>query len=262
MKTEILSGVHPVYEALKAGRRIFYDLYIAKNSTSSRLKKTITLAEGKKIPIRKIAPSKLRLLSGTDTAQGVGAKVSRYPLCGIHEIAKKIKTSTEDPFLLLLDNVADPQNLGALIRTGTCAGIDAAIITRDRSAPPTPAVSKSSAGALEHVDLALVTNMASTIRFLKQNGLWIIGMDQNAKRSVFETDLRCPVAIVIGGEAKGIRPLVKRECDYLVSIPLFGKVESLNASVAGGVTMYEVQRQRNRYAGDGAGRSKESGPGP
>ncbi len=252
MKTEILFGVHPVYEALKAGRRIFYDLYIAKDTTSRRLKKTIALAQMKKIPVRKITPSKLRLLSGTATNQRVCAKVSRYPLSGVHEIANKIKTMATYPFLLLLDNVVDPQNLGALIRTGTCAGIDAVAITRDRSAPPTPAVSKSSAGALEHVYLALVTNMVNTIRFFKQNGLWVIGMDQNAKRSVFETDLRCPVAIVIGGEEKGIRHLVKRHCDYLVSIPLFGKVDSLNASVAGGVAMYEVFRQRNIDAGGDA----------
>ncbi len=251
MKTEILFGIHPVYEALKAGRRIFYDLYITKDTTSRRLKKTITLAEMKKIPVKKITPSKLKILSGTDTTQRVGAKVSRYPLSGIIEIVNKIKNTAGNPFLLLLDNVVDPHNLGALIRTGTCAGIDAVIITRDRSAPPTPAVSKSSAGALEHVYLALVTNMVNTIRFLKQNGLWVIGMDQNAKRSVFETDLSCPVAIVIGGEEKGIRPLVKRQCDYLISIPLFGKVDSLNASVAGGVTMYEVFRQRNiNAAGD------------
>ena len=251
MKTEILFGIHPVYEALKAGRRIFYDLYITKDTTSRRLKKTITLAEMKKIPIKKITPSKLKMLSETDTTQRVGAKVSRYPLSGIIEIVNKIKNTVGNPFLLLLDNVVDPHNLGALIRTGTCAGIDAVIITRDRSAPPTPAVSKSSAGALEHVYLALVTNMVNTIRFLKQNGLWVIGMDQNAKQSVFETDLSCPVAIVIGGEEKGIRPLVKRQCDYLISIPLFGKVDSLNASVAGGVTMYEVFRQRNiNAAGD------------
>jgi len=146
--------------------------------------------------------------------------------------------------LLLLDNIVDPHNLGALIRTSLCVGIDGVIITKDRSALPTPAVSRSSAGALEHISLTLATNMVSTINLLKKKGIWIVGMDKAAKTPIFSFDFSGSIAIVIGGEEKGIRPLVKKHCDFATSIPQEGPVTSLNASVAGAVVMYEAFRQR------------------
>jgi 23S rRNA (guanosine2251-2'-O)-methyltransferase len=143
-----------------------------------------------------------------------------------------------------LDNLVDPHNLGAIVRTALCAGLFAVIIPKDRSVPPTPAVSKASAGALEHVCLVSVTNLADTAQKLKQRGVWVVGLDGQARQSVFDADFKGPLALVVGSEEKGIRPRVKKQCDYLVSIPQFGRISSLNASVAAGVVIYEALRQR------------------
>ncbi len=242
--TEVLYGIHPVFEALKAGRRDFFEVYIAKDKASKRLEKVVGFAEIFKIPVKKVKPAQLKSIAGTDLHQGIGARVSRYPLAGISDIIDNLKPADANSFLLLLDSMLDPNNLGAIIRTALCVGIDGVIIPKDRSAPPSPAVSRASAGALEHIHLARGTNMVNMIRALKERGMWIVGMDKSASESIFSSDLSGSVAIVIGGEEKGIRPLVKKNCDYLVSIPQTGPLDSLNASVAGAVVMYEAFRQR------------------
>ena len=150
-----------------------------------------------------------------------------------------------NPLLVLLDSVLDPQNLGAIIRTAVAVGVDAVVIPKNRSASPTPSVSKTSAGALEHLNLARVTNMVAAMKMLKTKGIWTFGLDRAADVSIYSADLAGPVAVVIGGEEKGIRPLVKKHCDFLMSIPQIGPVDSLNASVAGAIAMYEVFRQQN-----------------
>jgi 23S rRNA (guanosine2251-2'-O)-methyltransferase len=147
-------------------------------------------------------------------------------------------------FLLLLDNVVDPHNLGAILRTAVCVGADGVIIPKDRSAFPTPAVSKISSGALEYIRLALVNNMVRTVQMLKDRGVWIVGLDQNAPDSIFATDLTGAMGLIVGGEEKGIRPLLRKTCDGLICIPQSDKVGSLNASVAGAIVMYESYRQR------------------
>ena len=244
MQTETLYGFHPVFEALKAGRRDFFEVYIVQDKVSKRLKKVAAFAERLKIPVKNVKPTQLKSMTGTDLHQGIGATVSRYPLAGISDIINNSRPADTKPFLLLLDNVLDPHNLGAIIRTALGVGIDGIIIPKDRSAPPTPAVSKASAGAIEHAHLTQATNMVNTIKMLKKKGVWVIGMDRNADKSVFSSDLSDSIAIVIGGEEKGIRPLVKKHCDELISIPQKGEIDSLNASVAGAVVMYEAFRQR------------------
>ena len=244
MKTEILYGVHPVFEALKAGKRSFFSVFISKDKASKRLGKVLTLAESLKIPIKKVNPDQLSSTADTDLHQGIGAKVSRFAFVDYSEIFSRIKAEGTNPFLLLLDNVVDPHNLGAIVRTALCFDVDGIFIPKDRSAPPTPVVSKASAGALEHVHLVRVTNMANTIKDLKKKGLWIFGMDKDADRSIFSVDFTDSVAVIVGGEEKGIRPLVKKQCDALVSIPQMGKIDSLNASVAAAIAMYEGFRQR------------------
>ncbi len=144
----------------------------------------------------------------------------------------------------MLDNVLDPQNLGAIIRTALCVGVDSIVLPKDRSAPPTPSVSRASAGALEHIKLTQVTNLVNAIKDCKKKGLWIYGLQKEAEQSIYTTDLSGSIAIVLGGEQKGIRPLVKRNCDFLVSIPQQGPMDSLNASVAASIAMYESFRQR------------------
>ena len=245
IKTEILFGIHSVLEALKAGRRDFFAVYIAKTTISQRLKRVLTLAEGKKVPVEWVEPSQLRSRTGTDQHQGIGARTSRFPVSGISDIIDNIRPDDTNPLLLLIDNILDPHNLGALVRTAVCVGVNGIIIPKDRSVSPTPAVSRASAGALEHIHLVRVTNMVNTIDALKEKGWWIAGMEKASDRSIFLSDLTGQVAIVIGGEEKGIRPLVKKHCDFLMSIPQLGPVNSLNASVAGAVAMYEAFRQRH-----------------
>ena len=244
MKTEILYGIHPVFEALKSGRRLFSAIYTARGKRPGRLKDIEKIANNLKISLEKVQPARLKTLSGTDNHQGVCARVSRYSFIELADFIEKSETTEGNLLLLVLDNMLDPNNLGALIRTALCAGINGIIIPGDRSATPTPAVSKASAGALEHVRLARVTNLVATIKELKKKGIWVIGADNSAGLSVFSSDLSVPLAIVIGGEGKGIRPLVKKHCDYLVSIPQTIQINSLNASAAGAIVMYEALRQR------------------
>lgn len=245
-KTEVLYGFHPVCEALNAGKRSFYEFYTVKSKASKRLEKILSRAESSMIPVKKITPSQFHSLVGTEQHQGIGAMVSMYPLAEFSDIVGRSKAAGGNFFLLLLDNIVDPHNLGAIIRTALCAGIDGIIIPKDRSAPPTPAVSRASAGALEHISLAMVTNMANTINALKKKGLWVAGLDQCADRSIFDSDLTGSMAIIIGGEDKGIRPLVKKHCDFLISIPQKVPFNSLNASTAGAIAMYEAVRQRRK----------------
>ena len=248
VKTEILYGINPVLEALKAGRRDFFAVYIAKKKISQRLEKVLTLTEAKKIPVEWVETSQLKSLTGTDQHQGIGARTSRFPLSEISGIIDSIRPDDTNHLLLLLDNVMDPHNLGALVRTALCVGVNGIIIPKDRSVSPTPAVSRASAGALEHIHLVKVTNMVNTIEALKEKGLWIAGMEKTSAKSIFFSDLTGHIAIVIGGEEKGMRPLVKKHCDFLMSIPQAGPVSSLNASVAGAVAMYEAFRQRHLMA--------------
>lgn len=243
-KTEMLYGVHPVFEALRAGRRNIMRVYLSGEKTTGRLGELVQRADASNIPVEKIEAARLESMTGSALHQGVGARAGPFPLTEASTLVRDAKSSGGDPFLLLLDNVIDPHNLGALVRTALCVGVDAVLTPKDRSASPTPAVSKASAGALEHIRLARVTNMANTIKALKKKGLWIAGLDIDSDRSVYDSDLTGPIALVVGGEEKGIRPLVRKHCDFLLSIPQTGQIDSLNASVAGAVVMYEVFRQR------------------
>jgi 23S rRNA (guanosine2251-2'-O)-methyltransferase len=244
MKTEIIYGYHPVFEALKAARRKIFKVQIAGDKPSGRLEKVAALAASLEVDVSLVKTSRLNQVAGTARHQGVGATVSRFPLASIAYIVDKCGSEPQNQLLVLLDSVLDPQNLGAIIRTAVAVGVDAVVIPKNRSASPTPAVSKASAGAMEHVNLARVTNMVTAIEMLKAKGIWIFGLDRAADLSMYSADLAEPVAVVIGGEEKGIRPLVKQHCDSLVSIPQKGPVNSLNASAAAAVVMYEVFRQR------------------
>jgi 23S rRNA (guanosine2251-2'-O)-methyltransferase len=245
MKTEILYGIHPVQEALTAGRRKFYEIYLARDNAKGRLNNILKMVEDQNIVIKKITSRQLSVFANTTEHQGIGAKVSVYPVEDLNQILD-MPTSGSFDLVLILDQVVDPRNLGALIRTALAVGIQQVIIPKDRSAPPSPAASKASAGAMEHLYIVKVVNIAAAINQIKTAGFWVAGLDKSAPKSVFESDLTDPLAIVIGAEAKGLRPLVKAACDFLVSIPQAGPVDSLNASVAGAVAMYEVFRQRNQ----------------
>jgi 23S rRNA (guanosine2251-2'-O)-methyltransferase len=244
VRKEILYGINPVYETLKAGRRDVFKILIAKGKISKRLEQVVALADSLKISVERYSSVAMKMVSGTDHHQGVCAETGPYPFVDLSEMLIGDHGGKSKPLLLLLDNIVDPHNLGALVRTAVCVGMSGVIVPKDRSVPPTPTVSKSSAGALEHVRLSRVTNMVNAMKILKNNGLWIAGIDRSANESIFTCDMKEFNAVIVGGESKGIRPLVKKHCDKLLSIPQSGLIDSLNASVAGAVVMYEIFRQK------------------
>jgi 23S rRNA (guanosine2251-2'-O)-methyltransferase len=243
-KTEIIYGIHPVHEALRAGKRKFHALFVDPKATSKRLVDLVDAVQNRHIPVERVPAIELNRLAGTLHHQGLAARVGAYGLAELGDILAEKEDRFGDPFLILLDNVLDPQNFGAVVRTGVCAGIDGIIIPKDRSVGPTPTVSKASAGALEHGQIVRVTNLVRTIRKLKDRGIWIYGLEPSAAASIYSANLTEPVGLIIGGEEKGMRPLVRKNCDHLVSIPHVGPVDSLNASVAAALAIYEVFRQR------------------
>ena len=243
--TEIIYGIHPVSEALRAGKRRFERINLSASAASSRrLQKLRELAESRSVPVVNTSAAELQGLSKSAHHQGVAAKVSPLPLAALPEILDRKPPPGNDRCLILLDNLTDPHNLGAIIRSALASGADAVLLPKDRAAGPTPAVSKASAGALEHTRLVRITNVAATMRLLRESGCWLYGLDPEAQQSVYEADLTGSVVLVVGGEEKGIRPLVKKNCDTLLRIPQSGPVASLNASVAAAVVMFEAFRQR------------------
>ncbi len=242
--TEVLYGVHPVAEALAAGRRTIFEIYASAGKKAPWRSGLAKKARDRGIPWKEVPLSRVQELAKSPFTQGIAAVASPYPT--LQNALQLVEEGPGDgpPFLLMADGVMDPGNLGALVRTGMCAGITGVVIPRDRCAPPTPAVSRASAGALEHMKMARVPNLVRAIREIKEKGLWVYGLDPAGRTSLFSVDFAGPVALVVGGEAKGLRPLVKRHCDARVSIPQEKSINSLNVSVAGGIAMYAVFRAR------------------
>jgi len=243
-KEEILYGIHPIAEALAAGRRKIWELLLAGDNGNKRIRQTVQLARKNGIPVKQADARKLDTLCGSGGHQGIGARVTPYPTVDFTKIVAHDRKNAAAPILLIIDSVLDPHNLGALIRTATAIGVDGIVIPKDRSAKPTPLVSKTSAGALEHARLAIVTNLAAAIQQLRAKNVWVVGTAVEADLSIYQADFTVPLALVIGGEEKGLRRLIRESCDLLVSIPQCGPLQSLNASVAGGVVLYEAYRQR------------------
>jgi 23S rRNA (guanosine2251-2'-O)-methyltransferase len=259
VKTEILCGVHSVYEAFAAGRRSLFELFVAEEKTAPRGDALLAQARLRGIPVSRVPAERLSALAGTNHHQGVAARVSAFVCRELFEPPPSAG-GPQASLWLALDSVQDPHNLGAILRTALCAGADAVIVPKDRSAAPTPAVSRISAGALEHVPLIQVTNLARTLGGLKKAGLWAIGLERDAPGAVFEADLTVPLVLVIGGEGKGMRPLVKRSCELRVSIPQKGPLDSLNASAAAAVALFEILRQRRFGTAHGAGAGAPARP--
>lgn len=242
MKQEYIVGRNPVLEVLKAEKEID-KIYVAKGELKGSIKKIISIAKDKNIVIQYVDKKKLDQIAPGANHQGVAALVTPYDYYSIDDILNKAKESKEPPFIIILDGIEDPHNLGAIIRTAECAGVHGIIIPKRRAAHVTETVYKSSAGAVEHMLIAKVSNIPSTIDRLKDDGLWIYGADANGENYYFDTELKGPVALVIGSEGKGISKLVKEKCDFLVKIPMYGKISSLNASNAASILIYEVVRQ-------------------
>lgn len=243
--SDLLYGIHPVYEALVARRRELKKLYVSKRRQIRGIQGILEQAEATGIPVQYKAPEYFRSRLGDSVHQGVAAQVGDFPLVTESTILKKAETEGELPLILALDGVVDPQNLGSLVRTSLAMGVHGIILPKIRAAPLSPAVSKASSGAMEHMLFARVSNLVAALQRLKKAGLWVAGCDVRSKQPVDRADLNVGLVFVIGGEGKGIRPLVRKTCDYLISVPQKTVVDSLNAGVAGAIVMYEVMRQRN-----------------
>lgn len=240
----LLYGYHPVHEALCARRRSVQTIFLAAGKGAPRRQQIADLAEQAGVAVNWIKASKITAMVGHPNHQDTAAKVSPYPQSSLEEILTVATSAATPPWVLLLDRVVDPQNLGAIVRTAYCAGVHGVFLPKDNSAPPSAAASKASAGALEHMRVAYVTNLVNTIKELKQEGFWIAGAHQEGAQSLFKSDLTGAMALVIGSEEKGLRPLVQKQCDFSIAIPQTGPVTSLNASAAAAVIIYETFRQR------------------
>ena len=241
----MVAGRIPVMEALKA-ETLIEKIVILAGVKGGAIERIRALAKRNRVPVMEIGKQRFRELVSDTTTQGVVAIVGTKRYVEVDDILEAAKKRGEPPFLLVLDEIEDPHNLGALIRTAECAGVHGVIIPKHHAAEVTTTVAKTSAGASEYVPVAKVVNVANTLEELKQKGFWIIGTDPKAERLYTEVDYAGSIAIVIGNEGKGIRPLVKEKCDFLVKIPLFGSIESLNASVAGALILYEGVRKRKK----------------
>lgn len=244
LKHEILFGIHSVTEAIKADKRIFQQVMLSGKKSSQRIGAIETLATRKNIPIKWVGSKTLDKITRESKHQGAVLKASPLPVGNALDVPEQVQQSERPCFILIMENMEDPHNMGALIRTALCAGVGYILIPRDRSAAPSPTVSRASAGAMEHADIFMMTNTAAVLKALKQSGVWVSGLDADGGKSLYDADLTGHIALVIGGEHKGIRPLVKKGCDFLLSIPNLGRINSLNASVAGGIAMFEALRQR------------------
>ncbi|MGI6189810.1 MAG: 23S rRNA (guanosine(2251)-2'-O)-methyltransferase RlmB [Clostridiales bacterium] len=237
-----IEGRNPIKEALRSGRTI-ERILVLKGNREGAVRDILSKARDKGIIIQEVDRRTLNSISQTQTHQGIIAFITPYSYVSVQDILKKAETDGEPPFVLVLDEIVDPHNLGAIIRTAECCGVHGVIIPKRRAAGLTPAAVKASAGAVEHVSVAKVNNIASVLELLKEHGLWVVGADAGGKPYTRQ-DMKGPVALVIGSEGKGLRRLVKEKCDFLVGIPMKGKINSLNASVAAAVLMYEIVRQR------------------
>lgn len=241
--SEFLAGRNAVLEALKSERSI-NKLFVQQGQSTGSIRELIALARDKKIIIEEVAMSKLNTLAPDVKHQGVVAAVAPVDYAELEDVLAAAAEKNEAPFLILLDELQDPQNVGAILRTANVAGVHGVLITKRRSCPLTGTVAKISAGAIEYTPVVQIGNVAQTLEQLQKLGMWIVGADMAGTAEYFASDLTGPVVLVIGGEGKGLGRLVKEKCDILVKIPMAGQISSLNASVACGILAFDIVRQR------------------
>ncbi len=244
-----MTGINSVLEALQSHRKIKV-IRISRNQSDRRLQQILKLAEDRGIEVIRDDKKVLDRIAPHGSHQGVIAEAEPYRYYSLEDILDRAAEEGEEPLLLLLDGIEDPQNLGAIIRTAEGLGAHGVVIPRHGACPVTPAVTRASAGASEHLKVAMVTNLVSAMKELKERGIWIVGTDSRADISCYDMVYPGHIALVVGGEGKGIRRLVKENCDYMVSIPMRGRVNSLNASVSAAIVLAEIVRQRRAAAKD------------
>ena len=239
-----VEGRNSVLELLESGRDI-NKIYIQAGEKHGSIYKIIAMAKERKVLISEIDKNKMKQMAQTDNYQGVIAIVPPFEYAEVEDILEEAKARKEDSFIVILDGIEDPHNLGSIIRTAETAGVHGIIIPKRRSASVNSTVNKVSAGAVEHMKIARVNNLVETMKYLKEQGLWICGTDMDTNTYYDEQDLTGPIAIVIGSEGFGMSRLVKENCDFLVKIPMKGKITSLNASVSAGIVIYEAVKQKS-----------------
>lgn len=242
--TNRIEGRNPVIEALKSGRTID-KIFIQSGEKNGSVKKIIALAREKKIVITEVDRQRLDKLSVTHSHQGVIAFAAAKEYADVSDILASARSKGEQPFIIIADDLTDPHNLGSVIRTANAAGAHGVIIPKRNSVGLNPVVEKTSAGALEFMPVARVSNLASVIDTLKKENVWVVGADMDGENTIYTHDFSGAVAIVVGSEGKGLSRLVKEKCDFIVRIPMYGQINSLNASVAAALMIYEVVRNRN-----------------
>ncbi len=240
-----IEGRNSVMELLKSGKDI-NKIYIEKGERHGSINEIIKLAKEKKIVLVEVEKQKMKQMAQTENPQGIIAIVPPFNYCDVDDILDEAKNKNEKAFILILDGIEDPHNLGAIIRTAETSGVHGIIIPKRRSALVNSTVNKTSAGAVNYMKIARVNNINDTIKYLKEHDVWMYGTDMDGDKIYYEEDFKGNSAIVIGSEGYGMERLVKENCDILVRIPMKGKINSLNASTSAGILMYEVLRQREK----------------
>lgn len=234
---DVLVGRNAVTEALKSGRGI-NKLWIASGDREGSVAEIAALAKERGIVVQYVERAKIEALAGGHRHQGVLAYVAPVPYAELEDILKAAEAKGEAPFLVLLDELEDPHNLGALLRTADATGVHGILIPKRRSVSLNATVAKTSAGAVEYVPVARIGNIAQTLKKLKEKGFWVAGADMDGEKAYYEADLTGPLVLVVGSEGKGMSRLTKEACDFIVRMPMVGRINSLNASVAGSILMY------------------------
>ena len=245
---DVLVGRNAVTEALKSGRGI-NKLWIASGDREGSVSEIAALAKERGIVVQYVERAKIESLAGGHRHQGVLAYVAPVPYAELDDILKAAEEKGEAPFLVLLDELEDPHDLGALLRTADATRVHGILIPKRRSVSLNATVAKTSAGAVEYVPVARIGNIAQTLKKLKEKGFWVAGADMDGEKAYYEADLTGPLVLVVGSEGRGMSRLTKDACDFIVSMPMVGRINSLNASVAGSILMYESMRQRLQKKG-------------
>lgn len=245
MEEKCIYGIRPVLEALRAERQVLNKVLIAEGRESPTVRLLRQTAREKDIPVHIRSREVLSSLAGTENHQGVVGIAAGSPYSTWEELLERIKAAGGRTIVMILDSIEDPQNLGSLIRTAEACGVQGIILPKNRAVGITPVVVKASAGAVAHVPVIRVTNLVSTLEDLKKEGFWIVGADPRGDHKLYEMKFDMNVGLVIGSEGKGVRPLVLKKCDYRISIPMKGKISSLNAAIAGAVILFEIRRQQS-----------------
>ncbi len=246
---DILYGIHPIESALNNQNRQCYKIVLEERKPNERLSALISQAEKMGVRVEFLPRNLFRKKYGIHVHQGIIGIFSAIKLLDLEEFLESVFQNTSNPIIALLDEIQDPQNMGAIIRSAYFLGIQGIIIPKRRSVPLSETVAKCASGALEYLPVAEVTNLARAIENLKKSQFWVIGVDAKGERLCFDMDFNGPTALIIGGENKGIRPLIKKSCDISISIPMANPSGSLNASVASSIIFYEILRQRKSLPG-------------